>query len=229
MISLSGRDAHDSCISMTALARVSSGDDRVLTRPIDLAAYASDASVYRLVPAAVVRPRSVEQVVGLFALCRTAPRADDLPGGRHQPVGPGRDRRPARGPVARLAGRRGPRRRPPGARRARGRRRGGQRPPEAVARQDRPGPGVDPGGDDGRHPREQLERHVLRRRAERLPHARVARVRAALGHGASTPPRRTPTSALRRAEPALADGLLALRRDDPGPARRGRRGSGAST
>ncbi len=47
------------------------GDDRVLTRPIDLAAYASDASVYRLVPAAVVRPRSVEQVVGLFATCRT--------------------------------------------------------------------------------------------------------------------------------------------------------------
>jgi D-lactate dehydrogenase len=50
--------------------RAVAGDERVLTRPIDLAAYASDASVYRLVPQAVVRPRSVEQVCRLFALCR---------------------------------------------------------------------------------------------------------------------------------------------------------------
>jgi D-lactate dehydrogenase len=46
------------------------GDEQVLTRPIDLAAYASDASVYRLVPRAVARPRSVEQVRRLFGLCR---------------------------------------------------------------------------------------------------------------------------------------------------------------
>ncbi|RPJ78226.1 MAG: FAD-binding oxidoreductase, partial [Acidobacteria bacterium] len=46
------------------------GADRVLTRPIDLAAFASDASVYRLVPAAVVRPHSVEQVQALFAVSR---------------------------------------------------------------------------------------------------------------------------------------------------------------
>ncbi len=46
------------------------GDGNVLTRPIDLAAYACDASVYRLEPQAVVRPQSVEQVRRLFALCR---------------------------------------------------------------------------------------------------------------------------------------------------------------
>jgi D-lactate dehydrogenase len=46
------------------------GTGHVLTRPIDLAAYASDASVYRLVPRAVVRPESIEQVRALFALCR---------------------------------------------------------------------------------------------------------------------------------------------------------------
>ena len=40
--------------------------DRVLTRPIDRVAYASDASFYRLVPQAVVRPRSVEEIRALF-------------------------------------------------------------------------------------------------------------------------------------------------------------------
>ena len=47
------------------------GADRVLTRPIDLAAYASDASVYRIVPSAVVRPQSIEQVQALFAVSRS--------------------------------------------------------------------------------------------------------------------------------------------------------------
>ena len=46
------------------------GADDVLTRPIDLAAFASDASVYRIVPTAVVRPRSIEHVRALFALAR---------------------------------------------------------------------------------------------------------------------------------------------------------------
>jgi D-lactate dehydrogenase len=44
--------------------------DRVLGRPIDRIAYASDASIYRLVPAAVVRPASIEEVHALFAFCR---------------------------------------------------------------------------------------------------------------------------------------------------------------
>ncbi len=46
------------------------GDEDVLTRPIDRAAFASDASVYRIVPRAVVRPRSVGHVRELFALAR---------------------------------------------------------------------------------------------------------------------------------------------------------------
>jgi D-lactate dehydrogenase len=39
---------------------------RVLTRPIDLIAYASDASFYRLIPRAVVLPQSVAEVQALF-------------------------------------------------------------------------------------------------------------------------------------------------------------------
>ena len=41
-------------------------EDRVLTRYIDLIAYANDASVYRLVPRAVVQPTSVPDVQALF-------------------------------------------------------------------------------------------------------------------------------------------------------------------
>jgi D-lactate dehydrogenase len=44
--------------------------DRVLTRPIDRIAFASDASCYRLVPQAVVLARSVEEVQQLFRLSR---------------------------------------------------------------------------------------------------------------------------------------------------------------
>jgi D-lactate dehydrogenase len=42
----------------------------ILDRPIDLVAHAADASFYRLVPRAVVRPRNIADVQGLFALCR---------------------------------------------------------------------------------------------------------------------------------------------------------------
>src|SRR5271165_4528802 len=41
--------------------------DRVLIRPIDLIAYASDASFYRLIPKAVVQAQSVEEIQALFA------------------------------------------------------------------------------------------------------------------------------------------------------------------
>jgi D-lactate dehydrogenase len=44
--------------------------DQILDRPIDRAAYASDASFYRLVPQAVVRPGSLDDVRKLFALSR---------------------------------------------------------------------------------------------------------------------------------------------------------------
>ncbi|HSO36546.1 MAG TPA: FAD-binding and (Fe-S)-binding domain-containing protein, partial [Labilithrix sp.] len=52
----------------TALGRAVGEASRVLTRPIDVVAFASDASVYRLVPRAVVRPRSEDEVRALFAL-----------------------------------------------------------------------------------------------------------------------------------------------------------------
>ncbi|HEX6852464.1 MAG TPA: FAD-binding and (Fe-S)-binding domain-containing protein [Candidatus Polarisedimenticolaceae bacterium] len=44
--------------------------DRVLTRPLDLAVYATDASLYRIPPSAVVRPKDVEEIRGLFAFAR---------------------------------------------------------------------------------------------------------------------------------------------------------------
>ncbi len=44
------------------------GADRVLDRPVDLIAFASDASFYRLIPKAVVFPNSIDEVCGLFRL-----------------------------------------------------------------------------------------------------------------------------------------------------------------
>jgi D-lactate dehydrogenase len=46
------------------------GGDRVLSRALDLVAYASDASPYRLIPQVVAMPRSVEDVVKLLAFAR---------------------------------------------------------------------------------------------------------------------------------------------------------------
>src|SRR3974390_2399900 len=43
------------------------GADRVLIRPIDVIAYASDASFYRLIPRAVVPAQRVEEIQALFA------------------------------------------------------------------------------------------------------------------------------------------------------------------
>ena len=51
------------------LARCVSSD-RVLTRPLDRVAFASDASFYRLLPEAVVLAGSVDEVQGLFAISR---------------------------------------------------------------------------------------------------------------------------------------------------------------
>ena len=48
--------------------------ERILDRPIDVAAYASDASFYRLVPRAVLRPESIDEVRAIFALVRIAAR-----------------------------------------------------------------------------------------------------------------------------------------------------------
>ena len=49
--------------------------ERLLTRPLDLIAHASDASVYRLIPRAVVRPTTIADVQGLFRFSR----AHDVP------------------------------------------------------------------------------------------------------------------------------------------------------
>jgi D-lactate dehydrogenase len=46
------------------------GRDQVLTRALDLIAYASDASPYRLIPKAVVMPSSIEHVVALLRFAR---------------------------------------------------------------------------------------------------------------------------------------------------------------
>ena len=43
---------------------------RVLTRPLDLAAYASDASFYTLMPAAVVRPKDTAEIKALCSWSR---------------------------------------------------------------------------------------------------------------------------------------------------------------
>jgi len=51
-----------------ALRRVIGEPARVLVRAIDRAAYASDASVYRMMPQAVVQPKSEDEVRALFAL-----------------------------------------------------------------------------------------------------------------------------------------------------------------
>lgn len=53
----------------TALERILASE-RILDRPIDRVAFASDASFYRLIPQAVVRPRSVPEIQGLFRLAR---------------------------------------------------------------------------------------------------------------------------------------------------------------
>ena len=47
-------------------------EDRVLTRPLERIAYASDASFYRLIPQAVVQPASLAEVGKLFAYSRQA-------------------------------------------------------------------------------------------------------------------------------------------------------------
>ena len=60
----------DPAASLRQALSAAVGPDHVLTRPIDLAAFASDASVYRIVPAAVVRPREIAQVRAVFDAAR---------------------------------------------------------------------------------------------------------------------------------------------------------------
>ena len=50
--------------------------DRVLSRPIDRLGRSADASIYRLIPEAIVRPRSVGEIRDLLAwAARPTPRS----------------------------------------------------------------------------------------------------------------------------------------------------------
>ncbi|HEY5987543.1 MAG TPA: FAD-linked oxidase C-terminal domain-containing protein [Streptosporangiaceae bacterium] len=55
---------------LSALRRAGIGD--ASDSPLQRAAYSSDASLYRVVPAAVVRPRDSDEVAGMLEICRTA-------------------------------------------------------------------------------------------------------------------------------------------------------------
>jgi D-lactate dehydrogenase len=46
--------------------------DRILARPIDLIACASDASFYRLIPKAVVQAQSLQEIQALFSFSQRA-------------------------------------------------------------------------------------------------------------------------------------------------------------
>ncbi len=48
--------------------------ERVLARPIDRVARSADASIYRMIPEVVVRPRDLEEVRALFAYARAKGR-----------------------------------------------------------------------------------------------------------------------------------------------------------
>jgi D-lactate dehydrogenase len=59
---------------------------RILIRPIELIAYASDASFYRLIPKAVVQAEGLEEIRALFAFSQQQRIPDDFPRRRHQLV-----------------------------------------------------------------------------------------------------------------------------------------------
>ncbi len=73
--------------------------DRILIRPIDLIACASDASFYRLIPKAVVQAQTLGRDSCTFCLQPGNSSAHDVSRRRYQPVGPVDFRR--------IAGRRG--------------------------------------------------------------------------------------------------------------------------
>jgi D-lactate dehydrogenase len=50
------------------------GEDRVFHRLTDLVRYASDASPYRFIPQVVVMPRTIQDIVKIFAFCRAEGR-----------------------------------------------------------------------------------------------------------------------------------------------------------
>ena len=75
--------------------------ERLITDPLRLLAYGTDASLYRLIPKIVVKAESEQEVQGVLPSAAPS-RAGDLPGGGHQPVRPGHHRLGAAGPGRRL-------------------------------------------------------------------------------------------------------------------------------
>src|SRR5258708_28256168 len=59
--------------------------ERVLFRPIDRLGRSADASLYRLIPEAVVRPRGLSQVRALLAYARRHPPHPTFPTARTAP------------------------------------------------------------------------------------------------------------------------------------------------
>ena len=170
--------------------------ERLITDPLRLLTWGTDASFYRLVPRIAVVVDSEDEVVRLLADCAalgtpvtfraagTSLSGQAITDSVLVLLGDGW-RRAEVGPAAETITLQ------PGVIGADANRRlAGLRP------QDRTRPRVDRRGDDRRHRRQQRERHVLRHRAEQLPHARGPARRAGRRHRArharSREPRRVP-------------------------------------
>ncbi len=172
------------------LARIVS-PERVLTRPIDRLGRSADASIYRLIPEAIVRPRGTGDVQRALRVGQAQEAPPDVPGGGNVALRTGGHRRRPRRARPRLP--QGPRPRRRGPDRGRAGRRG--RPPQPAAgaapAAHRTRPRLDRRGHARRHPGQQLLGHVLRRRAEQLPHARQpGRDARRRGHSRHAPARR---------------------------------------
>ena len=159
-------------------------EERLVTDPLRLLTWGTDASFYRLVPQLAVVVESEQEVIRLLAACAelatpvTFRAAGTSLSGqaitdsvlvllgdnwrhwrdrrrcRHDHVATGRDRR-------------------------------GREPPSRAFRmQDRARPGVDRLRDDWRHRRQQCQRHVLRDSAKQLSHACRTTSRSCRWHGA---------------------------------------------
>ena len=199
--------AHELELALAAIV----GPERVLHRPVDRIAFAADASFYRLIPKAVVFAQGTEEVRALFRLSRqlrvpmtfraagTSLSGQAITDGilvevaRHW-----RGIKVLEGGAA-----------DPGP--ARGHRRPRQPRPAALPRQDGPRSGLHQHLHRGRHPLQQLQRHVLRSGPERLPHPGIADVRAALGQRHRHRRSGRGRCASGRRSPAWPKGLLELK------------------
>ncbi len=157
--------------------------ERVLVRPIELIASASDASFYRLIPKAVVQTQNLEEIRALFTFSQQTripmtfrAAGTSLSG---QSISDGLLVEVARNwrEVKVEEGGKKIRVQPGviGAQRQSG--------AGALSRQDRTRSGFHRHLHVGRNPLQQFQRHVLRRRAERLSHAAFHEVHAAVGDG----------------------------------------------